>query len=393
MRNSTLLIVSAVIVTYAIASTVTAAQANPRVTELQQALNQLGYDAGSEDGVLGPATREAFRAFQQDHDMEVDGQYSGLLLFKVKTELSLARKRATPEGQAREREKNRLISLSNEELINEIRGSNKEDAERKLYLIGERARDLPARLIYDAIGITEFDALQMVMQVALRGLYYPGSEEGVKQFQNDIDADPTGELTLGQVEELQRRFMRTRDTKVYASGLGDALTISRFQGYLQVEGTWILEDDNIAYPINTSKITCDRTRRECEVIQADVVVPAIDDSDDSYMVNVDSNTYSVVSWDAGEVVARDSGTCRTSILTINSNSAEVFAVTRNNETKECREGYLTLPGLEKPRIARLVPGLNRTYKWWQDRQKRVSEYINPRYRKQMEEAVKAEPRP
>lgn len=392
MRNLILLIVFAVIVTTGIAYTAAAAETNPRVIELQQALNQLGYEAGSEDGVIGHATRDAIKAFQKDYDMDVDGQYSGMLLFKVQTELSLASERATPEGRAREQEKNRLLSLSNEELVKEIRDSKKEDAERKINLIGERAGDLPASLLFETIGFGESGG-NFISQSALSGLYYPEAEEGIKQFQTDIDAEPTGELTIGQVEELQRRYTRTRDTKVYTGGFGDALTIIRIQGYLQVKGTWILEDENIAYPINTSKITCDRTRRECEVTQAEVIVPAIDDSDDSYMLNVDSNTYSVVSWDASEVVARDSGTCRTSILTINSNSKEVFEVTRNNETKECREGYLTLPGLDKPRIARLVPGWNRIYKWWQDRQKKVSEYINPRYRKEIEEAVKAVGRP
>ena len=66
---------------------------------------------------------------------------------------------------------------------------------------------------------------------------------------------------------------------------------------------------------------------------------------------------------------------------------------RNNETRECREGFLTLTGLNKPRVARLVPGWNRTYKWWQDRQKVMTEYLNPRYRKKMEEAAKASTRP
>lgn len=39
----------------------------------QQMLNELDYDAGSVDGILGPNTRSAVRAFQQDHDLPADG--------------------------------------------------------------------------------------------------------------------------------------------------------------------------------------------------------------------------------------------------------------------------------------------------------------------------------
>jgi len=364
-----------------------AEQINPRVIELQQALNQLGYNAGSEDGVIGPATQKAIKAFQKDYDWKVDGQYSGLLLLGVQNEVSLARERVTPEGQARELEKKRLLSLSYEELIKEIRASEKKDAEQKLTLIGERARDLPARLFYEIIGLGKSGDL--ISQFVLRGLYYPESEEGIKQFQMDINAEPTGELTFGQVEELERRSIRIEDTKVYTTGgFGDELVISNVQGYLQVKGTWILEGEDIAYPINESKISCDRSRGECEVIQAEVIVPTIDSSDENYTLSVDSTTYSIVSWNESEVIARYSVSCRISMLTINFNSKEVFEVTRNNETKECREGYLKLPSLDKPRIARLVPGWNRTYKWWKDRQKKTTEYINPRFREKMKEAIK-----
>ena len=39
-----------------------------RVSELQQRLSRAGYYHGSVDGVLGPQTRRAIRAYEQDHD-------------------------------------------------------------------------------------------------------------------------------------------------------------------------------------------------------------------------------------------------------------------------------------------------------------------------------------
>jgi membrane-bound lytic murein transglycosylase B len=43
------------------------------VTALQRQLNELGFEAGEPDGVLGPATREALSRFQQANGMTADG--------------------------------------------------------------------------------------------------------------------------------------------------------------------------------------------------------------------------------------------------------------------------------------------------------------------------------
>ncbi|WP_043739791.1 lytic murein transglycosylase [Thioalkalivibrio nitratireducens] len=44
-----------------------------QVIQLQTALNAMGYDSGEVDGILGPATRNAIRAYQQANDMIPDG--------------------------------------------------------------------------------------------------------------------------------------------------------------------------------------------------------------------------------------------------------------------------------------------------------------------------------
>jgi hypothetical protein len=50
------------------------------VQTIQSRLNVLGYNAGSEDGVLGPKTRRAIEAFQSDQNIAVTGEPSGGLL-------------------------------------------------------------------------------------------------------------------------------------------------------------------------------------------------------------------------------------------------------------------------------------------------------------------------
>jgi membrane-bound lytic murein transglycosylase B len=43
------------------------------VKEMQARLLALGFDPGTPDGILGPATRQAIRAFQISVDMKPDG--------------------------------------------------------------------------------------------------------------------------------------------------------------------------------------------------------------------------------------------------------------------------------------------------------------------------------
>jgi len=50
--------------------------------ELQEALARLGYDPGGLDGVVGPNTRSAIRAFQSANGFEPDG-YAGLALYSA----------------------------------------------------------------------------------------------------------------------------------------------------------------------------------------------------------------------------------------------------------------------------------------------------------------------
>ena len=47
---------------------------NDEVKSIQNVLNNLGYDAGTADGIMGPKTREAIKLYQQDHDLPVTGQ-------------------------------------------------------------------------------------------------------------------------------------------------------------------------------------------------------------------------------------------------------------------------------------------------------------------------------
>ncbi len=57
------------------------------VRTVQEALTALGYDAGAADGMIGPRTRAAVRAFQATTEFGVDGQVSERLLRRLQTAL------------------------------------------------------------------------------------------------------------------------------------------------------------------------------------------------------------------------------------------------------------------------------------------------------------------
>lgn len=44
------------------------------IRQVQQALNDMGHDSGQVDGIVGPNTREALRAFQQEEGMSASGE-------------------------------------------------------------------------------------------------------------------------------------------------------------------------------------------------------------------------------------------------------------------------------------------------------------------------------
>jgi membrane-bound lytic murein transglycosylase B len=55
------------------------------VIEIQNLLNQLGFDAGTSDGIVGPKTRGAMKSFQQNMQLPADGFPSFVLLERLRS--------------------------------------------------------------------------------------------------------------------------------------------------------------------------------------------------------------------------------------------------------------------------------------------------------------------
>ena len=55
------------------------------LTAVQEKLNLLGYEAGPNDGLMGPKTRGAIRAFQKDAGLPVTGKIDSELLARLQS--------------------------------------------------------------------------------------------------------------------------------------------------------------------------------------------------------------------------------------------------------------------------------------------------------------------
>ncbi len=358
-----------------------AAAADPEVQELQSLLSELGYDAGPADGELGPRTRDAIAAFERDQGREVTGQFYGTLLFHASVALREQELAQSPAGRQREAERQRLLSLSNEEIVREAeaiaRHQGTDALNNFMSLLDKKILEsLPVPVLFPLlVPSINAEQAEKMTHLQLQPLSYFPSIEGVKQYQLDIKEDPTGIMTIGQFEKLQIRASRLSETIVYPGTFGD-ISIFRFDDHASVTGTWTLEDEQIAFPINVSTITCRKSEGYCTVSQAELDIPAFDGGDDAYSLHLTTQDYDIINWTNSEIIAQRERECRVSTISLNSNTNEVFEFTRNNNSTNC--GSFSLPQLDKPRIARLAPGFDLAANWWKERKKRATEFVNPR---------------
>jgi TonB family protein len=217
--------------------------------------------------------------------------------------------------------------------------------------------------------------------------------EAVKRFQRDIDQQETGELTIGQFEELELRSTRFTDTPVYLPAFGDELKVYGYPDLVRTEGTWKIEGERIFNPINYSEISCIQSQGTCEVFQAYIDIPTLKDRgvlgqvEDSYALRITKDTFKVMSWTDSEVISQTGSECRSTIMTINIKNNEVFQITRN-KGNVCDFGIAKLPKLDKPRISKLIPGYNFSYEFWRNRKKETRKYLSSEYLKFMKEKFK-----
>jgi peptidoglycan hydrolase-like protein with peptidoglycan-binding domain len=75
------------------------AATKPSIKEIQTALKNAGYYAGSIDGKLGPKTKKAIEEFQKANDLKVDGKVGAKTWNLLSRHLNVAAETKTPAAR------------------------------------------------------------------------------------------------------------------------------------------------------------------------------------------------------------------------------------------------------------------------------------------------------
>lgn len=202
--------------------------------------------------------------------------------------------------------------------------------------------------------------------------------EAIKKFQASLGKPPTGILSTGEFSILMGNQDLVIPQKITLPGFSEKPSVYRGYGYVSAEGTWTIIDENIAYPIQISKIRCIKAEKVC--IEANSYVATFNDN--SKMLYVEIEDYYITKWNDEEVTADTSGGCRVATLIINTKEKEVTSITRNYNESACEiTPGKSFPKLDKPRISRLVGGyeISRDYDLKQGEKR--SKAFNPEYMK------------
>ena len=157
-----------------------------------------------------------------------------------------------------------------------------------------------------------------------------------------------GVITVGQFETLMKRTNAVKMTPVHLP-LGDDVrpTIVVDDEYALVEGTWIIEGDEAAFPLNVTTYQCYREFGHC--FRTDLSIDGTDAS--SYGIYIVPSAVSITSWNNEEIVMEDNGLCRNNTVTINAQAKgghEYFEEQWSKILPQHR--WETLPQLEYSRL-------------------------------------------
>lgn len=220
-----------------------------------------------------------------------------------------------------------------------------------------RSSEMPVMYIWAAQkGMAK--GVDLVFGMELNKLMYPGLAEyrrAVMEFQRDLGDPPNGILTVWQIHQLTKRSeMQSLGSISFPN------TYSSFKGgdYGKVQGTMMIHDDRIAWPINHHIVHCYRQRSVCEVEQIALLIPDDSSFSQSYgIMRMEPDYYDITKWEADTVEATTSSNsgCRQTTVTLNFKAKEFYFITRNG-VKDCEVLGTQVPRLEKPRIAQIVDG-------------------------------------
>lgn len=194
---------------------------------------------------------------------------------------------------------------------------------------------------------------EITFTMNLNSLMYPATTDlqaAVKQFQMDLDTEPTGVLTVSEIETLGYRASMQKLSRVF---FPSEFSSNKSDVSAHIKGTVMLQNDTIAWPVNYTEINCYKAQSFCSLGQIYLVIPDEDSYSQNYQVGK-SNPYffTITEWKEHQVIAtkdeRSDG-CVEISLELDFSTQEFYLLTKNGNN-ECSSG------LEKPQIAQVVDG-------------------------------------
>ena len=257
----------------------------------------------------------------------------------------------------------------------------------------ERDKSVPMMYIMAARRGLAMDG-KLAITMDLNSLMYPGVSNyigAVKAFQADMGEKATSVLTVWQISKLEQRAEIQRLSPVGFPG--------DFSSYITdnsaaIQGTFVILDDKIAWPVNYVKVNCYKSDKYCEVSQIVLIFPNDKSWSQTYQVmDLGTEIYTITRWENGYIDAvSESGpdACRIVSLNYNFKAKEFFEITRNAD-HECTVLDTALPKLEKPRTAQIVDGTKIIQEEFRKISQRAYGYLASDFRKQVDELDSAAP--
>ena len=198
----------------------------------------------------------------------------------------------------------------------------------------------------------------LVFAMELNTLMYPGLsnyQQAVKSFQADLREKPTGNLTVWQIHELQKR---SEFQRLGAIGFPFTHTSQIVENSARVEGTVKILEEKHAWPVNHVEINCYKSDAYCEYRQLAIAFPTDNSWTQTYSVlDLGTDLYKITHWANGviDAVPLNEGACRINSLKLNFNTKEFFEIA-SNSARKCDVLGSTLDKLSKPRISQILDG-------------------------------------
>jgi hypothetical protein len=180
-----------------------------------------------------------------------------------------------------------------------------------------RLDEVPIQYIFAAQGYEDPEGFRLVHSMKLQALMYDTSESfeaAVRDFQRDLEHEPTGILTVGQIAELTYRNGLLKLGRVEMLNAVKAYSLR--DDAATAQGTWTAAPAATLIPINEVRISCDRERSVCEESTTYVIVPGRESWNMAFLVLNTSDSYTVSRWRRQGIEATRLAGCREILLSI-----------------------------------------------------------------------------